>query len=480
MEVLLERSDEQRHLPLGAVHSEQASLATALTAKGMEHHDAALKMPLFKRAAAALLLQQKLPPEAPATVLWVPGRVELAGKHTDYCGGRSLLCAAPRGFGAVCCDRDDNLLRIASRAGVATLPLTADTSVPSADWSCYPAAVARRLARNFGDNLLGVDLAIESDLPEASGMSSSSALVCLTFIALARRNSLASHPIFASAGLGVPEHLCHYLGCIENGSSCGESLPGDAGVGTFGGSEDHTAIMCCEAQRLRVYSFCPTRLEADTPFCTSLRLVIAASGALARKTAERMQDYNCATVLAKQAAAAALGALGAEAGSTSLLSDAVELASRQLCVPRDDPRVLHRLLQALEPTGRDELRCRLAQFLFESESVVPGLSEALSTEDDSRLSTLAEQSHGQAAVGLRNTVDETDWLPERARELGALGASAFGAGFGGSVWAVVREADAARLRDEWRRLYLAKFPERGEQADFFVMQPAPGACCLAR
>jgi len=32
---------------------------------------------------------------------FVPGRIEFLGKHTDYAGGRSLLCAIDRGIAAV-------------------------------------------------------------------------------------------------------------------------------------------------------------------------------------------------------------------------------------------------------------------------------------------------------------------------------------------------------------------------------------------
>ena len=45
----------------------------------------------------------------------------------------------------------------------------------------------RRLARNFGISL-GVDIALECDLPEASGMSTSSAVICYMFMVLAARN----------------------------------------------------------------------------------------------------------------------------------------------------------------------------------------------------------------------------------------------------------------------------------------------------
>ena len=39
------------------------------------------------------------------TAGFVPGRIELLGKHTDYAGGHSLVCASQRGFafiGDVC------------------------------------------------------------------------------------------------------------------------------------------------------------------------------------------------------------------------------------------------------------------------------------------------------------------------------------------------------------------------------------------
>ena len=48
-----------------------------------------------------------------------------------------------------------------------------------------------------------------------------------------------------------------YLGCNENGQNF-KGLVGDKGVGTFGGSEDHTAIMSCSSGNLNMYSYCPT------------------------------------------------------------------------------------------------------------------------------------------------------------------------------------------------------------------------------
>ena len=44
--------------------------------------------------------------------LWVPGRIELLGKHTDYAGGRSVLCALERGFLARVAPRRDGVIRV--------------------------------------------------------------------------------------------------------------------------------------------------------------------------------------------------------------------------------------------------------------------------------------------------------------------------------------------------------------------------------
>ena len=43
---------------------------------------------------------------------FVPGRIEVLGKLTDYAGGRSLLCAIERGIVAAVKPRTDPLVRI--------------------------------------------------------------------------------------------------------------------------------------------------------------------------------------------------------------------------------------------------------------------------------------------------------------------------------------------------------------------------------
>jgi galactokinase len=62
-----------------------------------------------------------------------------------------------------------------------------------------------------------------------------------------------------------------------------------------------------------------------------------------------------------------------------------------------------------------------------------------------------------------------------ARESGAIASSAFGAGFGGSVWAMVPADDTTDFLQRWTDMYRAAYPETGARAAFFVTRAAPPA-----
>src|SRR5204863_3940731 len=94
------------------------------------------------------------------------------------------------------------------------------------------------------------------------------------------------------------EDLAGYLGTVENGQSFG-ILTGDKGVGTFGGSEDHTAILCAAPDRLKQYSFCPVTFEREIEMPSGYCFAIASSGVVAEKTGAALEKYNRASLLAQ-------------------------------------------------------------------------------------------------------------------------------------------------------------------------------------
>ena len=396
----------------------------------------------------------------------MPGRIEFLGKHTDYAGGRSLLCATERGLAVVAAPRDDErvLVHDACSGERVEGSLSTDVAVPVGHWSNYPLTVCRRVARNFRGPLHGVDVAFASDLPQAAGLSSSSALIVGTFSALAAANELPARPEYRDAILSA-EDLAGYLAAVENGQSF-RGLAGDRGVGTSGGSQDHTALLCARPGRLVQYSFAPVRFEREIAFPRDHVFVVAVSGVVAAKTGSAREQYNRAA----ERAAAALGAWREFSGSTATT----------LAAALDElPDGMERFAAAIEQCGDSEFSPRSlvqrVEHLRAELEIIAAAGDALERGELGQLGALVDESQANAEWLLGNQVAETITLTHLARELGAVAASAFGAGFGGSVYALVRASEADELRGRWAETYGKRFPDCAVNAQFFVTGPGPRA-----
>lgn len=91
-----------------------------------------------------------------------------------------------------------------------------------------------------------------------------------------------------------------------------------------------------------------------------------------------------------------------------------------------------------------QLEARVRQFVDESWVHVPAAADALDGRGSMRL-LRSLRSQRRAELALENQITETVRLCSLARELGAVASSAFGAGFGGSVWAMLPDAHAERF-----------------------------------
>jgi galactokinase len=442
-------------------------LLAGLETSGLRAGAAASKQALFARAGAAIAPSASVERVA----FFVPGRIEVLGKHTDYGGGRSLLCAAEQGFCLTAAPRGDRRVTIVSAdAGErADLELSPELQPEIGHWSNYPATVLRRVARNFPTAATGADIAFSSDLPPASGMSSSSAFMVAVFLAVAALNRLEETDAYRAAVERTTD-LAGYLGTVENGRTFGP-LAGDKGVGTFGGSEDHTAMLCCRASTLSQYRFAPVHFERDVPMPADHVIAVAFSGLLAEKTGAALATYNRAS----RAAAKVLEIWrGASGRPVSTLEGAVADGGGA------DEAIRAAIAASVDVEfGAGLLRRRFDQFVLESRTIVPGAGDALRDGDLDRFGALVDRSQRAAEEWLGNQVPETACLAREARRLGAAAASAFGAGFGGSVWALVASARAAGFLREWRLAYERAHPAAAARAVFFETAPGPAAFRLA-
>ena len=113
--------------------------------------------------------------------------------------------------------------------------------------------------------------------------------------------------------------------------------------------------------------------------------------------------------------------------------------------------------------------------MIESGEIVPQASEALLAGELEVFGRLVNRSQQAAVQLLGNQTAETIYLAAAARQLGAAAASSFGAGFGGSVWALVPTAAAADFLTEWADGYFAEFPQHSRRAAFFATAAGPAA-----
>src|SRR5205809_1986435 len=212
------------------------------------------------------------PSSDPARVVRAPGRVNLIGEHIDYCGLPVLPMALGRSVRLAFHPRADRETRLVNRdPRFAPSAFTVHESVPPApagDWSNYPRAAVGAVARRFPD-LRGVDALVESDLPIAAGLSSSSALVVAMALAILHANSVSVASL----------ELMELLG------------KGERYVGTAGGGMDQAIILGAQAGYASRIDFHPLRLT-PTAVPADWQFIVAWSLVHAEKSGGARQAYN--------------------------------------------------------------------------------------------------------------------------------------------------------------------------------------------
>jgi galactokinase len=229
-------------------------------------------------------------------------------------------------------------------------------------------------------------------------------------------------------------------------------------------------MLCGQPGRLVQYAFAPVRFERAVPLPPGHRFVVAASGVHAEKTGAARERYNRAAELTRVAAALWRAETGRAEPTIGAVLDA-------------DPDAVGRLRAVLSAArgtrfGPDALVARLDQFVAEHRDIVPAAGDALERGDLFAFGALVDRSQSLAERLLGNQIDETVHLARSARDAGAAAASAFGAGFGGSVWALVTDAAADGFLERWRADYAARFPSHARGASFFQTDAGPPALQL--
>lgn len=438
-----------------------AALAASLVERGLSPSERSAKTALFEQTLARFsnMPSSSVLGETGSAgagtgprAWWVPGRLEVFGTHTDYAGGRTLVCAVPRGFAVIARSRSDGVLHVIdARRDQDVVLQRSDVErflqSSSQGWRRYVAVVMRRLARNFPGAPLGADLVFASDLPRASGMSSSSALMVAVATVLVQASGLEQRPEWRE-NIDNSRDEAGYYACIENGLSFG-TLSGDGGVGTHGGSEDHAAILTARPGELSAFAFVPMVALDSVALPPEWTFVVTPSGVPAQKAGTAREAYNRLSEgtrilldLWNQHSERTAPSLG-----SALIAEGITLRSVR-SLPAVE-RLQASIRQADVPRWSSaELERRLEHFIREDGRIAEAVT-AFTAADAVLVGQLATDSQHEAETLLGNQIHETSALPRTARTLGAFAARSFGAGFGGSVWALVERGRAEEFASRW-------------------------------
>jgi galactokinase len=359
----------------------------------------------------------------PEQVWRAPGRANLIGEHTDYNQGWVLPFALDLGVTVAAGRRGDGVLAIRSRqapGAPADLPLAALAPGAVTGWAAYPAGVAWAL-REAGHPLAGgASLAVDSDLPQGAGLSSSAALECAAALALDGLD-----------GLGLPRPVLATLA---------QRAENDF-VGVPSGIMDQSASLLSRAGHALL-------LDCRTGATTGVPLDPAAAGLalliVDTRARHALGDGRYAQRRRECERAAALLGVASLRDVTSL-ADLGRLA---------DPVLRRRARHVITENARVEQTVTL---------LIGG--------DLAGVGGLLYASHASLARDFEVSWPEADVAVDAAMAAGALGARMMGGGFGGSALALVPAGQRAVSA-----AITAEFTRRGwPPPAFFPAMPSAGA-----
>jgi galactokinase len=361
------------------------------------------------------------------TGLWAaPGRVNLIGEHTDYNDGFVLPFALPQRTVAAAGPATDGRWSVCST--LAPEPVVFGVTDPGdvTGWGAYVAGIVWAL-QDAGFEVPPARIAIASDVPLGSGLSSSAALESAVLTAL-----------IDLGGLDVPtERRPAIAQRAEN-----------VYVGAPTGILDQSAsIRCLEGRAL--FLDCRSYQVEQIPFdlaAEGLAILVINSNAPHQHVDGEYGERRKSC----EAAAAALGVL----------------ALRDVSIDG--------LPQAMERLDDDVLRRRARHIITENQRVLDTVS-LLRSGHVREIGPLLTASHASMRDDFEITVDQVDVAVQASLDAGAYGARMTGGGFGGCVLALV-DADSAGAT---AGAVAAAYEQRGFTAPTsWVATASPGASRL--
>ena len=369
-----------------------------------------------------------------AKAYFAPGRVNLIGEHTDYNGGHVFPCALTIGTYGVVRKREDRKLRFFSmnfeQLGVIESSLDELKPDKAAGWTNYPKGVMWAFEEKGMKLPCGMDLLLNGNIPNGSGLSSSASVEVLTGYIL--------RDLF---GFDVTNQDLALIGQFSENNfnmvNCGIM---DQFAIAMGRKENAIFLDTADLS----FTYAPVKLD-------NAKIVITSSN---KKRGLGDSKYNerrdeCETALAE-------------------LQKKVDIKS----LGDLDEETFEKYKDCIQSEVR---RRRAKHAIYENQRTIRAV-EALKNNDVKLFGELMNASHISLRDDYEVTGRELDTLVEEAWKVeGVIGSRMTGAGFGGCTVSIVKDEAIDLFIEKVGKAYREKI---GYPADFYVVEIGDGPCTL--
>ncbi len=365
-----------------------------------------------------------------AGVYFAPGRVNMIGEHTDYNGGHVFPCALTIGTYAAVKKRADRKLRFYSmnfeKMGVVESSLDDLTPSDAAGWTNYPKGVMWAFAERGMKMDCGLDIVLNGNIPNGSGLSSSASLEVLTGFYL--------RDLFGFDVTNVDLALIgQYSENNFNGMNCGIM---DQFASAMGKKDNAIFLDTADLS----YQYAPLVLDGAKIIVTNsnVKHSLVNSGYNTR----RKESEQALADLQKVIKIETLGDLTEEEfeANKSAIGDAV-------CAKRAKHAV------------------------YENRRTIRAV-EALKNNNLKEFGELMNASHVSLRDDYEVSCDEIDVLVEEAWKVeGVIGSRITGGGFGGCTVSIVKDEAVENFKEKVGAAYKERV---GKNADFYVVEIGDG------
>lgn len=368
------------------------------------------------------------------SVYFAPGRVNMIGEHTDYNGGHVFPCALTIGTYAAVKKRADRKLRFFSmnfeRLGVIESSLDDLTPSDAAGWTNYPKGVMWAFAGRGMKMDCGLDIVLNGNIPNGSGLSSSASLEVLTGFYL---RDLYGFDV-TNVDLAL---IGQYSENNFNGMNCGIM---DQFASAMGKKDNAIFLDTADLS----YQYAPLVLDGAKIIVTNSNVKHSLVN-----SAYNERRSECEKALEELKTVVDIKGLG-------------DLSEEQF--------------EAHKDAIKDEVRKKRAKHaVYENQRTIRAV-EALKNNDLKEFGKLMNASHVSLRDDYEVSCDEIDVLVEEAWKVdGVIGSRITGGGFGGCTVSIVKDEAVEAFKEKVGAAYQQRV---GKKADFYVVEIGDGPCKL--